>query len=218
VEIVIVGAGRHGSEVYSYLTDIAAIHQDVRVVGFVDDKKPGGRWLSTEILGSFADLAACWGEHTTYHYITATGSNDLRRAFVQKAESINALRAKAWSVIHPQAVIGRDVTIGAGTCVAPGAIITTRVRIGCHCIVNVNASVSHDCVIGDFVNINPGAVIAGSARIGDGVFVGAGATVIDEVVIGHGTVIGAGAVVIDDIPPCVTAVGVPARPLSHRNG
>jgi acetyltransferase EpsM len=71
-------------------------------------------------------------------------------------------------------------------------------------------------VVGDYVNINPSATVAGNARIGDGVFVGAGATVIDRVSIGEWTIIGAGAVVVRDLPPHVTAVGVPARIIKHH--
>jgi len=48
-------------------------------------------------------------------------------------------------------------------------------------------------------------------RIGDGACIGAGATVINGMEIGALAVIGAGAVVTRNIPPGVTAVGVPAR-------
>jgi len=80
----------------------------------------------------------------------------------------------------------------------------------------VNTSVSHDCVIGDFVNINPGAVVCGNVNVGEGCYIGAGATIIDKVSIGDWSTIGAGAVVIHDIPPYVTAVGVPARVIQEN--
>ena len=217
MEIIIIGAGGHGSEVYSYVQDLAALNPCLRVVGFVDENKPRGPWMGTEILGNFEELRASLRLHDSSRYITAVGNNQVRRAFVKKAESPGALNLPAWSLIHHKAVIGRDVEIGVGACLAPGSIVTTRVRVGKHCIVNVNASVSHDCVVGDFVNINPGVVIAGNARIGEGCFIGAGATILDNVTIGEWTVIGAGAVVVDDIPAHVTAVGVPARVIKQHN-
>jgi acetyltransferase EpsM len=61
------------------------------------------------------------------------------------------------------------------------------------------------------VNINPGVTVCGDVRIGEGSYIGAGATIKDKVSIGQWSVIGAGAVVISDIPPHVTAIGVPAR-------
>jgi len=217
VEIFIIGAGGHGSEVYSYIQDLAALDPCLRVAGFVDEHKPQGPWLDTEILGNFEALTDSIRLRESCRYITAVGNNQMRRALVQKAESSGEPKLPAWSLIHPTAAIGRDVEIGMGACLAPGSVVTTRVRMGKHCIVNVNASVSHDCVVGDFVNINPGAVVAGNAKIGDGCFIGAGATVIENVTIGEWAVIGAGAVVVHDIPAHVTAVGVPARVIRQHN-
>ena len=46
-----------------------------------------------------------------------------------------------------------------------------------------------------------------------GVHIGTGASVVPGVTIGRRSIVGAGAVVVDDLPPGVTAVGVPARPI-----
>ena len=47
----------------------------------------------------------------------------------------------------------------------------------------------------------------------DGVTVSAGARVLGPIVLGAGVTVGANAVVINDVPPGVTVVGVPARPV-----
>ena len=218
MEIVIIGAGGQGSELYSYIQDLGAIDSEIHLAGFVDEGKPAGPWDETRIIGNFYDLQELLSAHPdlSYRYITAVGNNEVRRTLVEKVERLRAPNLEPWSLIHPGALLGRDVQIGPGTCVAPGSVVTTRVRIGRHCILNVNSSVSHDCAVGDFVNINPGAVIAGNVRIGEGCYIGAGATIIENRSIGDWTVIGAGAVVIDDIPAHVTAVGVPARVIKHH--
>jgi acetyltransferase EpsM len=150
-------------------------------------------------------------------YITAVGSNMLRQQLVARAEQAAAGRPLIpWTLRHPTVSVGRRVEIGAGTLLAPGSIVTTRTAIGRHCILNVKASVSHDCVVGDFTNVNPGATVCGSAKIGQGCFIGTGATVSNGVSIGDWAVIGAGAVVIRDVPPHVTAVGVPARVIKQH--
>ncbi len=213
MRIIVIGAGGHGSEVSSYIRDLAAGRERIDLAGFVDEHRPRGPWGPGEVLGTFEDLKALLSlrPDAVFHYITAVGDNRVRREFVQKVENLGMSNLTAWTLRHPSAVVGADVRIGEGTCLAPGSIVTTRVEIGRHCIVNVNASVSHDSVIGDFANINPGATVCGRARIGEGCYVGVGATVIDGVSIGEWTVVGAGAVVIGDLPGRVTAVGVPAR-------
>lgn len=211
-KIIIIGAGWHGSELRSYLSDMARKTR-VQLVGFIDENKPSGAWLGTKILGGFDTLRGFLRSRAKekFYYITATGDNVTRQALVRKVEALRAKNIFPYVLRHPQTIVGRDVEIGEGTCLAPASSITTRAKIGRHCILNVHVSVSHDCAVGDFVNINPAAVVCGNVTIGEGCYIGAGATIIDKVSIGAWTVIGAGAVVTEDIPPRVTAVGVPAR-------
>jgi len=216
--LVIIGAGGHGSELCAYIQDIKAQGDSVELAGFIDENKPPGDWNGFEILGGFVELEAVLkrGACSTLYYLTAVGDNRVRAELVKKLEGFNAGNLSAWTLIHPRSAVGRGVEIGEGTCLAPGSIITTKAHVGRHCIVNVNASISHDCRIQDFCNINPGAVIAGNVSLGAGCYIGAGATVIDKVSIGDWTIIGAGAVVVDDVPPGVTAVGVPAKVIKRN--
>jgi acetyltransferase EpsM len=211
--IIIIGAGGHGSEVASYIRDLSKNSANLRLIGFVDEHKARGPWCGTEILGNVQDCALWVRQQPAvlFRYLTAVGDNRVRQHLVRAVSALDVSNLKAWTLRHPSASIGQDVSIGEGTCLAPGSIVTTQVRLGDHCILNVNAAVSHDCEVGDFVNINPGAVVCGNVKIGTGCYIGAGATIIDKVSIGAWTVIGAGATVIDDLPAGVTAVGVPAR-------
>lgn len=216
LNVVVIGAGWHGSEVHSYLSDLPEA-ETIRFCGYVDEQKTG-MWNGAEILGGFAQLQELIARNaaTQFHYITATGNNQVREMFVHRIGSFGVSNLAPWTLRHPRATIGQRVEIGPGTCLAPGSIITTNVKTGKHCIINVKTSISHDCTLGDFVNINPGATVAGNVRIGDSVYVGVGATIIDKVSIGQGSIIGAGAVVISDIPPGVTAVGVPAKVIKRH--
>lgn len=213
IALIIIGAGWHGKELYSYILDLQAQGAKISFYGFIDEYKPPGPWGPTQVLGDFQALAALARKRPDirFHYITATGDNRIRQQFVRKVEGLGLENVVPWTLRHPDTQVGLDVAIGEGTCVAPGVIITTHVRVGRHCILNVKVSVSHDCEIGDFVNLNPGVTVCGNVRIGEGCYIGAGATIINKVTIGEWTTIGAGAVVIDDIPSRVTAVGVPAR-------
>jgi sugar O-acyltransferase (sialic acid O-acetyltransferase NeuD family) len=209
-DVVIIGAGGHGSEVHSYLHDLVNAGQPLRLVGFIDDRLPVGPLLGSEILGGLSALRQIGTERDILHYITAFGDNPTRRKIVEKLAALQISALRPWTLRHPTANIGYEVEIGDGTLLAPGVIVTTRVRVGRHCILNVKASVSHDCKIGDFVNINPGATICGDVAIGDGSFIGAGAVVKERITIGQGVLVGAGAVVVKDVPDRAKVVGVPA--------
>jgi len=50
--------------------------------------------------------------------------------------STAALGLEPASVIHPSALLGTDVEIGAGTLLAPGVIVNTGARIGEDVILN----------------------------------------------------------------------------------
>lgn len=98
----------------------------------------------------------------------------------------------AW--VHPNAFLGPDCEIGAGSHVNYG-VTMTRTRIGRHC------------------TISPGVTICGDVTIGDRVLVGAGATICDRVTIEDDVTVGAGAVVLPGrtLKAGGTYLGVPAR-------
>jgi len=116
-------------------------------------------------------------------------------------------------LIHPSAVLGINVMIGAGTLIQSGVSITTQVKIGYGCLINNNSALGHDVVIGDCSVVNPGAILSGNVVIGKSVLIGANATVLANVSIGDGARVGAGAVVTKDVNEGETVIGVPARPV-----
>jgi sugar O-acyltransferase (sialic acid O-acetyltransferase NeuD family) len=210
--LLIIGAGGHGAEVAAYALDLG-----LPLLGALDDGRRAGPWGSSRVLGGLPALTELVRAHGEVGFITAFGSNPLRRTIVQKIEALGLAGLKAVTLRHGSAWIGAEVVVGAGTLLAPNVILTTRVRVGRHCILNVKASVSHDCVIGDFVNLNPAATLCGNVTVGDGVFVGAGAVVKEKTTIGRGATIGAGAVVIRDVPDGATVVGAPARVIKQAS-
>ncbi len=101
--------------------------------------------------------------------------------------------------------------MGLGSAMMPYSIFSAGARMGDHCILNNMALAGHDSHIGNGANICDGAIVGAFCNIGEQAFLGLKAVVLPHQNVGERAIIGAGAVVIEDIPPDMTAVGVPAR-------
>ncbi len=144
--------------------------------------------------------------------VIAIGANTVRQIIDRKMTKVD------WdTLIHPTAIISKDVEIGEGTVVMAGAIIQSGTVIGRHCIINTGACVDHDSNIGDYSHIAPNSSIAGGVTVGTGSLIGIGSSVAQYLTIGEWTTVGAGAVVIENLPGNCTAVGVPAKPIKSHD-
>jgi len=207
-KVVIIGAGGHAREVLEILLACRAKGEDVEPLGFIDENPENhGRTLDGfPVLGDFR-----WFEGVDLdevRVICAVGTPRICRRLVQKARDMGL---HFTSAISPQALISPNARIGQGVNIFPNVVVSTGVVVGDHVTLNVSVTLSHDTVVEDFCNINPGVHLAGNVTVGEGCYIGMGTNVIQGITIGPWSIVGAGAAVIRDIPPHVTAVGVPAR-------
>ena len=204
-DVVVVGAGGHGREIYATLMARIADGEPMRVAGFVDDDPRHLERvdrLGQRLLGRIDWLIGHPGE-----YALGIGTSATRRAIVER---LDAAGCEALAVVHPGAHLGPDVRLGAGAVVFDRSTVTTNVEIGSHSHINVGCAVQHDSRLGDFVQMSPGVFVNGDCTIGDDVFLGTGAIVTRGCSVHSGARVGAGAVVMADVPAGVTVVGVPA--------
>lgn len=202
-EIILLGAGGHAAVILDILKAQITNGENIKIKGLLDDS---GKleWMGYPILGSTLE-ANDFKEENTY-FIIAIGSNQMRDKLSKKYSYL-----KFFTAIHPSAIIGSQVNIGAGTVVMPNAVINANSQIGQHVIINTGAIVEHDNLIGDYVHLSPNATLCGTVKVKPLTHIGAGTTVIQGKMIGRQSIIGAGATVITDIPDQVVAVGTPAK-------
>jgi len=195
--LIIIGASGHGK----VLLDIA-LRNEYEVLGFLDDYSEAEEIAGYPILGKTSDAEKYKDEAG---FIVAIGSNVVRK-MIAETYDLN------WeTLIHPQAVIGMGVSIGAGTVVMANAVINPFAEIGKHRIVNTSCVIEHDNRIADYVHISPGAVLAGTVTIEKLTHIGVNAVVRNNVAITSECVVGAGAAVVTNIVEKGIYAGVPAR-------
>lgn len=203
-KLIIIGASGHGKVV----ADIAELINKWDIIEFLDDNESIKRISSYKVIGT-SDIAKDYISKADI--FIAIGNNKIRKSFVEKLISKGA---SIPTLIHPNAVIGSEVSIGIGSVVMAGVVVNTSVSIGKACIVNTSSSIDHDCIISSFTHISPGVNIAGAVKIGNETWIGTGAKITNNIEVCENVVIGAGAVVIRDITESGTYVGVPARKLT----
>lgn len=117
----------------------------------------------------------------------------------------------AATLIDPSALIGSDVTIGAGSIVCYGAAVDTNVSLGRHVHVGFNLIIGHDATIGNFVSLSPLSAVSGDCVIEDGVLIGVAGVVMLQRRVGKSAVVGTSACVSKNVPAGAIVKGVPAR-------
>lgn len=206
-KIIIIGAGGHAK----VLMDMIQQAGNFNLIGLVDKNFPADKKiLGMPILGNdtiLPDLLA-QGINLAVIGVGSTKNNSIRKKLYEQTLRLGFVMP---ALIHPRAIIAKNVKIESGAQIMAGAIIQTGVKIGRNTIINTGVQIDHDCLIGQNIHIAPGAVLSGNVVVEDSAFVGAGATIIQNITIGQEAIVGAGAVVVKNVLAKTQVVGVPAK-------
>lgn len=197
--LIIIGAGGHGK----VIADIA-VNVGYQKILFLDNNEAIYECMGYPVVGKIEDIQKYRG----YEAIIAIGNAEIREKIYNKLlmEGMNIA-----TLIHPTAVVSKDVSIGIGTVIMAGVIVNPGTSIGRGCIINTAATIDHDNILEDFVHVSVGAHLAGTVLVGRKTWVGAGTIVNNNISICSECMIGSGAVVVKDIVEAGIYVGMPAR-------
>jgi len=112
--------------------------------------------------------------------------------------------------IHPGAQVGRRFVIDHGT----------GVVIGETSVIGDDVTLYHAVTLGGIapaVDAHSQVGVKRHPTIGDGAIIGSGAAVLGPITVGEGARVGSNSVVTKDVPPSVTAVGIPAQVVMPRD-
>jgi len=202
MSVLVVGAGGHAKVVVATLRALG-----MSIAGCLDDdlERVEQTVLGAAVLGPVELVKEHAGPA-----VLGIGGNAVRQRLASEYPGVEWI-----SVVHPAATVHASVELGPGTVVFAGAVLQPDVQVGRHAIVNTSSSVDHDCQVGDFSHLAPGVHLSGGVTIEEGGFLGVGSCAVPGTTVGAWGTVGAGAVIVQDLPPNVTSVGVPARPLTR---
>ncbi|MDD3165312.1 MAG: acetyltransferase [Oscillospiraceae bacterium] len=204
--LVIIGTGGFGRETANMVEQINRASPEWNLLGLAGEgAQPGQTVEGFPILG---DLDAVRSLPEKPYLVIAFADPKNRKRLADALEREGYPFA---TLIHPDVVCGRRVTIGAGSIVCAKSTFTTNVQIGKHCILNIGTTVGHDAVLDDCVSVMDFCVIAGETHIAAQCYFGLNCMVINLVDIQAPCIFGAGAVVVRNLTQPGTYAGVPAR-------
>jgi len=206
MDLIIVGAGGLGREVYSWLSQEIKEKKDYKIKGFIDDNRHNLDEYDypVKVIGTIADYRPKPEEKLVLSILDPKVKKNL-------VVSLSKNGAEFYTLIHPSVIFGFNIKIGKGCVISPNCILTNDIKIGDFVFINTSSTIGHDAVIGNFTSINGKVEITGKVKVGSGCMFGVGAKVIPGRRIGDGVVVGAGSVVIRNAGPNVTIFGNPAK-------
>ena len=205
-QLYIVGAGGFGREVYNWLLALPGASRDWDICGFLDNDPSAldGFEYAPGIVGS----PEGWTPQPDEVFVCGIGRIDVKKA---ACSQLIERDAHFITLVHPTALVGRNVHLGRGVVICPRVTLTCDIEVGEMAMINCHSTVGHDAQIGAWTTISGNCDLTGGTTVGQGVFMGSGARLLPGKCVGDGATVGAGSVVIRSVSAGDRVFGNPAR-------
>ena len=207
-KLIILGAGGFGREIYNLAKKCAGYGSGYEIKGFIDD--------DLNALDEFEGYPPIIGTIKDYHVLKDDVFVNSLGDVQTKKKCITSILDKGGAfinLIHPLAIVSKNVTLGKGCIVDPFVSIGADTVIGDYILIQNGAVVGHDVTIGNWSRIDCYVVLVGGVTIGSEVCVHTGAIINQKVTIEKGARVGALSFVIRDVKENTTVFGNPAKRL-----
>ena len=206
--LIIIGAGGFGREVYN-LSLVCKGHNTLyKVKGFLDDNP-----AALDKFQGYPPVIGSIGEYRIKPddvFVCAMGAPLYKK---ECSEEILNKGGEFITLIHPSSGCWPNTTIGMGCVIFKDVGISCDVQIGDFVSIQGATIIGHDAKIGDWTVLGNRTFFGGAAEIEAEAIIHTGAIILPKKKVGHGAVVGAGAVVVRDVKPGTTVYGNPATRL-----
>jgi sugar O-acyltransferase (sialic acid O-acetyltransferase NeuD family) len=203
--LIIISAGSFGREISVWARQAIDAGAPWMLKGFLDDR--------ADILKKSSCILPILASPESYEpaaddmFLCGIGTPRVKQAYCSQMAAKGAVFA---TLIHPTALVGQNVEIGAGSIIGPFTQMSCDIRIGSHVAFGTHSNTAHDTAIGDFAQISGSCEINGSAEVGEGAFLGSHATILPHAKVGAWSYVGAASVVLRRVLPGTKVFGNPA--------
>ena len=203
--IVIVGAGGCGREVYLWAKDSFDFTK-YQIKGFLSNNKSD--------LDNFDIKVGIIGDPDYYEikendrFLFAIGNIETKKRLIEKLKNKGA---KFLTLIHPTAIVASTKKIGEGVVICPFCLVSDNVQLGDFVMINSFVTCGHDVKVGKYSILSPYVSLNGFVILEDEVFLGTHATVIAGKRVGYRSKVSANSAVMRNVPPNRIVFGVPGR-------
>ncbi len=189
IDTLIYGGGKLGKQIH--FAAVSYFKDKYNILGFIDDTKDIGEKVieDLEIVGSLKEVKKTQQYNDKkINLLFAIGYGDMQKREVAFHNAINA-GYDFESLIHPNAMVEKNVKLGVGVYVSAGAVVDQYSIIGDATYIDIGVLISEDVCISTNNFIAAGTTIGGHVKIGKNNFIGMNTTVVDNLTISDNNII-----------------------------
>jgi sugar O-acyltransferase (sialic acid O-acetyltransferase NeuD family) len=195
--------------------DIIEDEGEFEIFGVIDCLNVGKEYLNYNVVGRKEDIPKIIEENNIYGGVLAIDNNWMRKEIYSRVQSICG-KFNFITIIHPTAIIGKNVIIGSGSLIMAGVVINSDAIIGEFCLLKMQSSLGHEGLMEKYSSLSFGVITGGNLKLGTFSKISFSTSVIENIKIGAHSFIGAGSLVLKNIPSFSVAFGVPANKSRNR--
>lgn len=204
-DLVIIGAGGFGREMYEHINRInKEVTPTWNFLGFIDDSASATK-EGHQMLGGVEDFLKM---DRNIQYFIAIANMEARGKIANRCKEAGF---KAATVIGAEVIIDPGCEIGEGTYLGHGNVLKRNVKIGEHCIIQGGGVLCRGAEIGAYTSVMTNPCFGSNAKIGKYNYFGLRCNVADDVTITDNCTFGACASVNEDATVPGLYVGAPAK-------
>ena len=206
--LVVIGAGSYGREIYNLATECKGYGTDFTVKGFIDNLYTNIEFEGYPPILSRVDV---YEPSEKDVFVCALMDVDIKKKYIG---IIKEKGGRFINLIHPSSTIWKNTKIGEGCIICNNAQISCDITIGNYVTIQPMSVLGHDVIVKDYCHLNAFSFLGGKVVVNEMVTVNTGAIIHPGIEVGQHSVIGAGAVVLRKVKDNVTMFGNPAKVLN----